>query len=582
MMMRLFFRLSAAAAVAALLASCGRGPSGDFQFDLLTTNDVHGSWFDSTYAGGGLKNSLMAVNSYVEAYRDSLGEDNVILVDAGDCLQGDNAAYYYNYVDTSSAHLYPRLAAYMGYDAVCVGNHDIETGHAVYDRVAEELKENGIPFLAGNAFRTDGRTYFPGVKILKRHGMKIAILGYTNPNIRAWLDDHLWRGIEFRSLIPLVQEDVDRVMAKEHPQVVIVAVHSGSGRGDGSIYESQGRDLLKTLSGVDFLICSHDHSDLVVQQDRICLINSGSHARNIGHGRVRISLKGGKVVFKSVSADLIKVNAERADSAMEAFFHPDFEKVKAFTLRKAGALDTDLLTRDSYSGMCPYMNLIHTLSLSVDSARISFAAPLAFNSAVRAGALVYNDLFSIYPYDNQLYVVRMTGDEIRRYLEYSYDAWIQTYRPGGHVLKIEKGEDLRTGQKNWHFVNRQYNFDSAAGLVYTVDVTMPYGRRVNVISMSDGTPFVSDAWYNVAMTSYRAAGGGGLLPNGAGIDTGNMEERIVARYGDMRNILYDYLQSQGTIHASEFGDVARIGHWEFVPASARAAISSDMELLFGK
>ena len=147
MMWRLFFRLSAAAAVAALLASCGRGPSGDFQFDLLTTNDVHASWFDSTYTGGGVKNSLMAVSSYVKAYRDSLGKDNIILVDAGDCLQGDNAAYYYNYVDTSSAHLYPRLAAYMGYDAVCVGNHDIETGHTVYDRVAKELKENGIPFL---------------------------------------------------------------------------------------------------------------------------------------------------------------------------------------------------------------------------------------------------------------------------------------------------------------------------------------------------------------------------------------------------------------------------------------------------
>lgn len=580
-MKQLIFRLSSAVAVVAM-ASCSGRPSGEYQFDLLTTNDVHGAWFDSTYTGGPLRNSLMAVNTYVSAWRDSLGKDNVILVDAGDCLQGDNAAYYFNYVDTLSPHLYPRLAAYMKYDAVCVGNHDIETGHAVYDRVTKELKDNGIPFLAGNAFRPDGKTYFDGVKIMKRNGVKIAILGYTNPNMKAWLDEHLWKGIEFKSLIPLVQEDVDKVRAKENPQVVIVAVHSGTGLGDGSIYESQGLDLLKTLRGVDFLVCSHDHSAVVVQQDSICLINSGSRAANIGHGRINLTLKDGKVISKTVSADLIKVNADKADPAMEAAFHSDFEKVREFTVRKVGSLDTDLLTRDSYSGMCPYMNLIHAVSLSVGTARISFAAPLTFNKDVKSGDLIYNDLFTIYPYENQLFVVRMSGDEIRRYLEYSYDMWVQTYTPGGHVLKIEAGEDQRTGQARWHFINRSYNFDSAAGIVYTVDVTKPYGERVSIKSMADGSPFSADSQYNVAMTSYRAAGGGDILSKGAGIDTDNMDERIVARYDEIRNLLYAYIQKNGIIKADVFGDPSKIGRWEFIPASARSAISSDMSLLFEK
>ncbi len=578
-MKQLILRLSTAVAVAAV-ASCSGKPSGEYQFDLLTTNDVHGAWFDSSYAGGPLRNSLMAVNTYVSAWRDSLGKDNVILVDAGDCLQGDNAAYYFNYVDTLSPHLYPRLAAYMKYDAVCVGNHDIETGHAVYDRVTKELKDNGIPFLAGNAFRPDGKTYFDGVKIMKRNGVKIAILGYTNPNMKAWLDEHLWKGIEFKSLIPLVQEDVDKVRAKENPQVVIVAVHSGTGLGDGSIYESQGLDLLKTLRGVDFLVCSHDHSAVVVQQDSICLINSGSRAANIGHGRINLTLKDGKVISKTVSADLIKVNADKSDPAMEAAFHSDFEKVKEFTVRKVGSLDTDLLTRDSYSGMCPYMNLIHAVSLSVGTARISFAAPLTFNKEVKSGDLIYNDLFTIYPYENQLFVVRMSGDEIRRYLEYSYDMWIQTYAPGGHVLRIESGEDQRTGQARWHFINRSYNFDSAAGIVYTVDVTKPYGERVSIKSMADGSPFSADSQYNVAMTSYRAAGGGDILSKGAGIDTDNMDDRIVARYDEIRNLLYEYIQKNGTIKADVFGDPSKIGRWEFIPASARSAISSDMSLMF--
>lgn len=576
------FWLPAVAAVLSAAVSCVNGPSGEFQFDLLTTNDVHGSWFDSTYVGGQVKNSLMAINTYVNEYRDSLGKDNVLLVDAGDCLQGDNAAYYFNYVDTLSPHLFSRLAAYMKYDAVCVGNHDVETGHPVYDRVAKELKASGIPFLAGNAVRPDGSTWFDGAKILKRHGVKIAVLGYTNANIRAWLDESLWKGMEFKSLIPLVQEDVDRVRAKERPQVVIVAVHSGTGLGDGTIYESQGKDLLRTLRGVDFLVCSHDHSALAIQQDSICLINSGSHARNIGHGRINLTLKDGKVVSKTVGADIIKVNAARVDTAMEAKFHTDFEKVKAFTLREVGSLDTDLLSRDSYAGMCPYMNLIHTLTISPDVAQISFAAPLAFNKEIKAGKLVYNDLFTIYPYENQLVVIRMKGDEILRYLEYSYDNWIQTYTPGGHVLKIEEGEDQRTFQTGWHFVNRSYNFDSAAGLVYTVDVTKPYGERVKITSLAGGGQFCADSTYNVSMTSYRAAGGGNLLSKGAGIDTGNMDDRIVARLDDIRNILYDYVQHVGTIKASELSNSAILGDWEFIPSQAIPALRADMKLLFGK
>ena len=130
---------------------------------VVTTGDVHGSWFDRAYVEGqGLRTSLMSVKSYVDSLRKAVGEENVLLLDAGDCLQGDNAAYYFNYEDTSVPHLFPRIVAYMGYDAVIVGNHDIETGHKVYDRVNAELAASGIPWLGGNAVRNDdGEPYFP-------------------------------------------------------------------------------------------------------------------------------------------------------------------------------------------------------------------------------------------------------------------------------------------------------------------------------------------------------------------------------------------------------------------------------------
>lgn len=563
------------------LASCSGHRDGEYVFQLFTTNDVHGKYFDSLYVGSRTQPSLEAVFDYVDSVRRTDGEETVILVDAGDCLQGDNAAYYYNYVDTVTRHVYARIAEYMGYDAVVVGNHDIETGHPVYDRMKREMK---VPFLAANAVDTKtGRSYFGDYVILKKQGFKIAVLGYTNPNIPGWLSPVLWSGMEFESLVPAVQEDVDKVLKKEKPDVVIVAVHSATGSGDGTQLESQGLDLFDSLSGVDFLVCSHDHRPYTAEKEDIVLINSGSHCRNIGHGTLKIKVENGRVVSKSLSAGLIPVDKSRVDTVMRNVFRGDFAAVKAFTLQEVGTLDIPLSTRASYEGMCAYMNLLHTLSLSCSSAGISFAAPLTFNGYVKPGTLIYNDLFTIYPYENQLFVVNMTGREIRDYLEYSYDKWINTVTsPQDHVLKITDSPDARTGQKRWSFVNRSYNFDSAGGLRYTVDITAQAGDRVEITALADGTVFEPDSVYRVAMTSYRASGGGGLIREGAGI-TGDIEERIVERCPEIRNLLYDYLKTYRRISASEICNPDLVGEWKFVPESLAAeSLEKDMRLLFGR
>ncbi|MGN1046548.1 MAG: bifunctional metallophosphatase/5'-nucleotidase, partial [Candidatus Cryptobacteroides sp.] len=193
---KIFFILLLLAAV-----SCApKGPKdGDYTIHLLTTNDVHGRYFDSLYVEGRApKASLLAVSAQVDSLRKLYGKDNVVLVDAGDCLQGDNASYYFNFVDTLHRHIYARMVEYMKYDAVVVGNHDIETGHRVYDRIPGQMS---VPFLAANVLRTgeDGQVikdgagepdiYFPGYAIVRRQGLKVAIIGFTNPNIKEWLPE---------------------------------------------------------------------------------------------------------------------------------------------------------------------------------------------------------------------------------------------------------------------------------------------------------------------------------------------------------------------------------------------------------
>lgn len=572
-------------AIAAMaLAACGP-KDGEYTLHLLTTNDIHGTYFDSTYVNSDTRNSLMAVNAKVNDLREQYGSENVILIDDGDFLQGDNAAYYFNYVDTNTTHLYSRMAAYMYYDAVVAGNHDIETGHAVYDRVATELNAAGIPFLAGNAIRNDnGGRYLPEYTILKKNGLKVAVLGYDNANISAWLNESLWSGMKFQSLIPLVQEDVDRIIASEKPHAVIVAVHSGNGAGDGAVLESQGLDLFQSLHGVDFLVCAHDHRANTVNKEDICLINSGSHSRNLGHGTISISIKKGKVVAKSVDAELIPIDKNVCDEQMKAAFHDDYLKVKEFTLREIGALATPLYSRQAFAGMSDFINLIHTITLKSSGAQVSFAAPLSQNGIVKAGTLIYNDLFTIYPYENQLYKISMSGKEIVDCLEYSYDAWIQNpLTSGGHVLKIANRPDSRNGNTRWSFIGTSFNFDSAGGLNYTVDVTKPYGERVNVSSLADGSAFNLDEQYSVALTSYRASGGGDILKKGAGIDVANINDRVIETYPEIRELLYEFIQENGELRSDLMGDKSLLGDWYFAPKALTAPLlAHDIELLFGE
>lgn len=545
---------------------------------VVATGDIHGQFFDQPYVEGGRnKTSLMSVKYYVDSLRSAVGKENVLLLDAGDFLQGDNAAYYYNYVAVNKPHIYPRLASYMGYDAVVVGNHDIETGHAVYDRVHRELNDAGIAFLSANYDHTDGRDYFPSYSCFKRGGMKVLVLGFGNANIKGWLSEELWKGMNFDRIAECAQMEVNRAVAAEKPDVVIVAVHSGTGSGENASIESEGMELLRTLKGVDVLVTAHDHNPVVVGPlpgAGTILVNGGARCANVAHATV--SVKGKR---RSVSGEIVRLNKNKVDVQMRELFKDEFEQVKAFTNREVGELAMPLRTRDAYTGMCDYLNLVHSVCLSVPEVQIAFNAPLTFNGSVKPGTIIYNDMFTIYPFENTLNVIRMSGQEVKDYLEYSYDSWIQT--PGEHVLKIKEGADARTGSSRWAFVNRSYNFDSAAGLVYTVDVTKPYGERVSIQSMADGSAFDPAASYTVAMTSYRANGGGGILSKGAGIDNAEMQRRVVALYPEIREMVYRYIRENKKITPELIGNPAVIGSWKFVPESvANPLLEKDIKLIF--
>ena len=114
---------------------------------VIETSDVHGCFFPDDFINRKpLKGTLARVMTYVEELRKTHGK-NVILVDNGDILQGQPTCYYYNYIKTDLPNVAAEVINYMGYDAETFGNHDVETGHAVYDKWIREVK---CPMLGAN------------------------------------------------------------------------------------------------------------------------------------------------------------------------------------------------------------------------------------------------------------------------------------------------------------------------------------------------------------------------------------------------------------------------------------------------
>lgn len=576
-----------AAAAALILSACSTLKDGEYNLSVVATGDGHGYWFAKPIEDGGrARGSLMSQSGFVEGVRAAKGEDNVILVDAGDNFSGGGAPFYYNFVDTTSAHLYPRLASYMKYDAVVSGHSDFEAGHRVYDRVAKEMRKEGVPLLAGNALSDrSGKPYFPAYSIIKKGRVKVAVLGYTNADNASLMDESCVSGICFESLLPLVQEDVDKVLSKEKPQVVIVVAHTSMGKGDRKSLEKQGLDLFKSLKGVDVVIAGHDHSNKVMSADSVVVLDCGRAGQNAGVTDIKLVVKGGKVVHRALDAKMVSIKNDEHDTAMEEAFQTDYDKVHGFMKSSVGEIKKDLVSREFYYKQCDYMNFLHTLAFSAYPTDISLSATLLIDGKVPAGEVRYQDIRKVYPYENKLVVLRLTGAEILRYLEASYDAWINTVTEpyeNAHVLKIKQSKDYSTGKMAWKLAKSPANFDSAAGINYTVDVTKPYGSRVVITDMADGSKFELDKEYTAAITTYRSVGSGGLLKAAGLEDMKSVEDRIVYRGPEFRTILYRYFKKNGSIDPAVVGDPKVVGSWKFVPEFAPAAIKADVELLYGK
>ena len=554
---------------------------------IAVTSDIHGALFPYDFLNGIPGSpSLASVKTFADSVR-ALPGANLILLDNGDLIQGTPAAYYANFVAKSRMNLFARVMNYMQYDAATAGNHDIEAGPAIYYRLQREFS---FPWLGANIIRTEtGKPAFEPYTIIERSGIRIAVLGLITPGVPGWLPATLWPGLRFDELVESAKYWTSHIQEQEKPDAIIGLFHTGMGQQNpgapGDLPENAGWMAALQVPGLDLVILGHDHrprAEKVTSLNgrTVAIVNPGSGARNVGYAELLFSM-GENGNFKLVSAEprVVPLENTKPSATFESKFRKDIRAVRKYAEKPVATLKQTLEAGESLFGSSAFTDLIHEAQLAITGADISITAPLTTSGNLDQGTLLVRDLFKLYRYENYLYVMELTGREILDFLEYSGSLWFNQMKDkNDHLLNFRRdagGNTVMNNNGQPSLANPSFNFDSAAGIIWHLDLSKPAGNRVTIHSMEDGSPFSEEKVYKAAINSYRGSGGGGHLTAGAGIEHGRLQERIVkTSETDIRSMLIHYFRRKGII------DAGARNNWKLVPEEwYQAGREKDMMLM---
>jgi 2',3'-cyclic-nucleotide 2'-phosphodiesterase / 3'-nucleotidase len=588
-----------------------------FVMTIIETSDLHGALYPYDFKTDKPKaTSLANVVTVINQSRIEKGKE-VLLLDGGDNLQGQPVIYYYNFVNTQTPSVFSQMFNHLKYDVVGVGNHDMETGHDVYDKVAKELKGG---FVSANLVKeSDGQPYFSPYKIIKKGGVRIAVLGLTEPAFVKNFPKILYSGIRVEDMIECAKKWVPIIQAREKPDVLLGLFHSGldftqgGQKAESPFNENASQLVVQKVPGFDAVFVGHDHlgwdgqgydpgtkgrMDVKAPDGKVVPIYGAQNdAREIPivtlTARYDRQTKTFEKTFQGQLADMSKVEA---DPTFVQTFQPQMQEAKAWVSKPIGKMAGTINSRESMFGDSAFVDLIHKLQLDLTAdssyglkpAQISFCAPLSPNAVLPSssdGTIYVRDMFSLYVYENWLYTMTLTGQQVKDFLEVSYDGWFNEMKSkDDHLIAFVTNADgslivdSRTNMPRTKVPS--YNYDSAAGIIYTVDVSQPFGKRIAIQSLSDGNSFDLGTNYTIVMNSYRAMGGGGMLEKGAKIpamDLISMKYVSSATTKDLRYYLTQYIEKRGMAPLKP----EALGNWKVLPGDwVASGINKDLPLLY--
>ncbi len=565
-----------AATAAAAPGGQGKGKghdAHDLDLTLLATTDVHGRIFNwdyfrnTTYSeSSGDTIGLAKVASIVEDVRAEVGDEQLLVVDNGDAIQGTPLSYYYASVEpiVETGEEHPMATAYdlIGYDAQVVGNHEFNYGLEHLKAYEDDL---AMPLLGANV--VDAATGEPWLqpwtmvrKNVKGHKpVNVGILGLTTPGSAVWDKGHVEGVLEFRDMVDTAAEYVPQMKAAG-ADVVVVLSHAGI---DDSSYDVPGLpeenpadDIAREVPGIDVMVIGHTHQDAPEQfitnevtGEPVLLTQAYRWGGSVARVDLDLQKVRGQWDVEAAEGTAIRTRDYAEHPAVVEALQPAHDKTIDYVNQVVASATEELSGAESYWKDTAIVDFIqHVQTETVDAALegtayadlpvLSLAAPFSRSALFPAGDVSIRDIAGLYIYDNTLHAVTMTGAQVKDYLEYGNGMYFHTVAAGD---TFDPATDVNLDGRP------DYHLDLLSGLDYEVDLSEPVGSKVENLRLTDGTPVTDDMEFVVAVNNYRRSGGG-AYPH---ITTAPL---VYDEQKEIRQLLIDWASERGVIDPADFFD----------------------------
>ena len=463
------------------------------KFSISYTSDIHGFFSDTdyctvkTHAGGLCRCSCLFDR-----------DENSLIIDGGDTLQGSPLTYWYHKQETGLQYLPAQIMNAAGYQFITLGNHDFNFGKAVIERFVAQL--NAVCLCAN----VDG---ICGVKktavVTLGNGLRIGITGVTSHYIRKWEPPENIQGLEIKDAFTAAAESY-RELEKADVDVKICIYHGGfendpvTGERLDLSDENQGWRICREL-GYDVLLTGHQHQMIV---DTCVAGTYTCQPPDKACGFVQMTVEYCKAPDGkgTVSAHSCFVPAgERSDEMLTDILRESEDSASQWLDTQVGYTDVALKVNTPIcmaSNGSLIANFFNQVQAEVSGAQISVTS-LSNNIKGFEKEIRYRDILVNYPFPNTLKTIIVDRKILKQALERSAEYF--SVLPDG-VLTVSEAF-LKP-------VEQHFNYDYFSGIEVQMDVRKPLGERVTSIRFM-GEELEDEKKLTLCINSYRATGAGG-------------------------------------------------------------------------
>jgi 2',3'-cyclic-nucleotide 2'-phosphodiesterase / 3'-nucleotidase len=573
-----------AATTVAAPAQAGTGGSTGrtLKLSVLGTTDLHGNVYNWDY----FKNAefddaahndigVAKVKTVIDRERAARAGQPVLTLDAGDTIQGTPLAYYYAKVQPIGGdviHPMARAMNLIGYDAAALGNHEFNYGIPLLRTFESQLN---FPLLGANAVDPVTKRPVFAPYIIKRiqvdrgPDLTVGILGLTNPGIAIWDHANVEGKMEFPGLVEQAKKFVPELKAKGC-DVVVISAHSGpntsSSYGDALPYPENAATLVaEQVADVDAILVGHAHIDvpmrevdsLVTAGKKVVLCEPLFWGKKVAVFDMELERHGNGWSLTSVTSTTLPTNTSAADPDVAAAVQEQHDTVVEYVNSVVGTSAVAMSAARAVVEDTPiidFINYVQALTVKAaltgadaDLPMLSIAAPFNRAASFPQGDVTIRDVAGLYIFDNTLLGSRITGAQVKDYLEFSanYFKAVATTEPVPIADVTNAVTPIApTGTPD-------YNYDIVAGLeaalTYDIDLAEPAGSRITNLQYG-GAPLDPAQQFVMAVNNYRQ-GGGGNFPH--------IKDAPVVYNAqvEIRQLLIDWVVANGEIDPTEFASM---------------------------